>query len=83
MLIVDPDIEATVAGSFENTSNAGFNVLVILNSGPAPAARTVEPGDSFTFVYNDVSRIALFALVEGERYTGIFKYQLTYTFDVQ
>lgn len=72
----DPDIDITIAGSFENTGNVGFNALIVFNSGPS-VNLSVEPGDSATFVFNDVREIALFSF--GGAYTGIFKYQVTYT----
>lgn len=79
--LVDTDIDAVLAASFENTGEVGFNVNIILNTGAIPAI-TVQPGDSITFINDDVREIALYSLVNNQRYHGIFNYQVTYTFDI-
>lgn len=77
----DPDIDIVIAGSFENTGTIGFNVNFIFNAGPSQAF-TVQPGDSINFVKEDVREIALTGFSPTVAYTGIFKYQVTYTFEV-
>ena len=77
----DPDIDSVIAGSIENTGQIGFNANFVFNSGPS-TVYAVQPGDSISFVYDDLREIALTGFSPTEPYTGIFKYQVTYSFDV-
>lgn len=77
----DADIDAVLAASFENTGTIGFNVNVIFFSGPSQTF-SLQPGDSVTILKDNVREIALTGFSPTVRYTGIFNYQLTYTFEV-
>ncbi|UOE56219.1 hypothetical protein LIT38_04375 [Bacillus sp. CMF12] len=80
VFIADPEIDVTMIGSFESTNGVGFNALIVFNSGPSMNLN-VPPGDSATFIFNDIREIALFPLAGGQEYTGIFKYKVTFTFE--
>lgn len=79
--LVDTDIDAVLAASFENTGTTAFNVNFIFNTSGS-VAYLVQPGDSITVIYNDVREIALTGTSPTIAYHGIFKYQVAYSFDI-
>lgn len=81
VFFADPDINVVLAASFENTGTVGFNVNIIFNESPSQVF-SVQPGDSISFILEDVREIALTGFSPTVTYTGIFNYQVTYTFEV-
>ncbi|RLQ95558.1 hypothetical protein [Falsibacillus albus] len=69
------DIPVVLAGSIENFSSDGINVIFERSSGNV--TRTVLAHSSISFVYDDITRVSVFGF--GQEYTGSFNFQATYT----
>jgi len=80
ILHVDDELTAVVAFSLENTGDNDIFLRVTFSDGDTPFSTTVEVGSSFAGVFANVSEITIQSA--GSPITGIFKYQLTYTFVV-
>ena len=76
--VEEEDIPVVLAGSIENFSNDGINVIFVRSSGNV--TRTVLAHSSISFVYDDITAVEVFGF--GQAYTGSFKYQATYTIEV-
>ena len=77
---VEPNsIPVVLAGTIENFSDDGINVIFERSSGNI--TRTILANSSLSFVYDDVTRISVFGF--GQMYTGSFKFQATYTFEIE
>ena len=76
--VEEDDIPVVLAGSIENFSNDGINVIFARTSGNV--TRTVLANSSISFVYDDATAVSVFGF--GQAYTGSFKYQATYTIEV-
>ena len=76
--VEEDDIPVVLAGSIENFSDDGINVIFVRTSGNV--TRTVLANSSISFVYDDVVAVEVFGF--GQAYTGSFKYQATYTIEV-
>ncbi len=81
ILHVDEEITAVVAFSLQNTGDNNILLTVTFSDGDANFPTTVEVGSSFAGVFANVSEITI-ANTDGLPITGVFKYQMTYTFDV-
>jgi len=75
---VSESIPVVLAGSIENFSNDGINVIFVTASGNV--TRTILANSSLSFVYEDVLQVNIFGF--GQAYTGAFEYQVTYTVDM-
>jgi len=80
ILHVDDEITAVVAFSLENTGDNDIHLTVTFSDGDTAFPNTVEVGSSLAGVFANVSEITIRS--DGSPITGIFKYQITYTFDV-
>ena len=77
---VEPNsFPVVLAGTIENFSNDGINVIFERSSGNI--TRTIQAHSSLTFVYTDITRVSVFGF--GQEYTGSFKFQATYTFEIE
>ncbi|MGB3261302.1 hypothetical protein [Paenisporosarcina sp.] len=77
---VEPNsFPVVLAGTIENFSNDGINVIFERSSGNI--TRTILAHSSLSFVYDDVTRVSVFGF--GQQYSGSFKFQATYTFEVE
>jgi hypothetical protein len=81
ILHVDNEITAVVAFSLQNTGDNNILLTVTFSDGDSPFSTTVEVGSSFAGVFANVAEITI-ENTEGLPITGIFKYQITYTFEV-
>jgi hypothetical protein len=81
LLFVDDEITAAVAFSLENTGDNDILLTVTFSDGDADFSTTVEDGSSFAGVFANVESITI-QNNAGLPITGIFKYQITYTFEV-
>lgn len=81
ILFVDDEITAVVAFSLENTGDNDILLTVIFSDGDPDFSTTVEVGSSFAGVFANVEAITI-QNNAGLPINGIFKYQITYTFDV-
>jgi len=76
---VEPNsLPVVLAGTIENFSNDGINVIFERSSGNI--TRTILANSSLSFVYDDVTRVSVFGF--GQEYTGSFKFQATYTIEI-
>ncbi|MGB2993342.1 MAG: hypothetical protein WBB47_11965 [Paenisporosarcina sp.] len=77
---VEPNsLPVVLAGTIENFSNDGINVIFERSSGNV--TRTILANSSLSFVYDDVTRVSVFGF--GQVYTGSFKFHATYTFEIE
>ncbi|MGB3261301.1 hypothetical protein [Paenisporosarcina sp.] len=77
---VEPNsLPVVLAGTIENFSNDGINVIFERSSGNI--TRTILANSSLSFVYDDVTRVSVFGF--GQQYSGSFKFQATYTFEIE
>ena len=77
---VEPNsLPVVLAGTIENFSNDIINVIFERSSGNV--TRTVLANSSVSFVYDDVTRVSVFGA--GQLYSGSFKFQATYTFEIE
>jgi hypothetical protein len=81
LLFVDDEITAVVAFSLKNTGDNDILLTVTFIDGDADFSTTVEDGSSFAGVFANVESITI-QNNAGLPITGIFKYQITYTFEV-
>lgn len=81
ILLIDDEITAVVAFSLENTGDNDILLTVTFSDGDPAFSNTVEVGSSFVGVFANVQAITI-QNNNGLPITGIFKYQITYTFDV-
>jgi hypothetical protein len=81
ILFVDDEITAVVAFSLENTRDNDILLTVPFSDGDLDFSTTVEVGSSFAGVFANVESITI-QNNAGLPINGIFKYQITYTFDV-
>lgn len=81
ILHVDDEITAVVAFSLQNTGDDNILLTVTFSDGDPFFSTTVEDGSSFAGVFANVSEITI-SSPSGTPITGIFKYQITYTFEV-
>jgi len=76
--VEEDDIPVVLAGSIENFSDDGINVIFARTSGNV--TRTILANSALSFVYDDVTAVSVFGF--GQEYSGSFKYQVTYTVDM-
>ncbi|RDI45913.1 hypothetical protein [Falsibacillus pallidus] len=69
------DIPVVLAGTIENFSDDGINVIFERTSGNV--TRTILAHSSLSFIYDDITRVSVFGF--GQEYSGSFKFQATYT----
>lgn len=78
---VEPNsLPVVLAGTIENFSNDGINVIFERSTGNN-VTRTILANSSVSFVYDNVTRVSVFGF--GQAYTGSFKFQATYTVEVE
>jgi len=76
---VEPNsLPVVLAGTIENFSGATIIVTVERNGGDV--SLLIPPKSSLTFIYNGVTRVRITS--RGD-YTGLFKFQATYTVEVE
>jgi len=76
---VEPNaLPVLLAATIENFSTDGINVTIFRQNGQETIA--VQSNSSLTFIHADVVRVTLNDF--GQDYTGSFKFQATYAFEV-
>lgn len=81
ILHVGDEITAVVAFSLENTGENDILLTVTFRDGDPEFSTTIEVSSSFVGVFANVEDIFI-QNNAGVPVTGIFKYQITYTFNV-
>ena len=77
---VEPNsLPVVLAGTIENFSNDGINARFERSGGVF--VLPIQANSSLSFIYDDVTKVTINGF--GQEYTGSFKFQATYTVEVE